>query len=648
MKYFLGVFLLLSNLFCTAQWNPDTFVNLEVSSLITGDMQSVTTSDGKTWIIFQLNGANSWYIRAQLLDQSGNKLFGTDGIIICEQPTGNVARFINLCLDPSDNLILGFQYLVSGVVTAAITKINTDGSFPWGIGGTLLGQGQVPYPVLLTTGETVIAWDNTSGGDFTLYMQKVDAAGALVWPSPIHITVSGGNTIRAQLVANPGGYFTMLMQKKSGGIPSTLFAQRYNSDGIAQWASPVQISTLSTSIVRYYSIMVSADTTFVGYFGTSGSRSFSYVQRINPDGSLPWGMNGAPFSTYSTGTDPYQQTTNIAFYPGSNVIWATCTYSNTSQSQYGVYVQKFDKTSGAVLLDPLGKEVYPISSNLDTQEGAIGFFSSETPLFLTYDVNKKIKLNALSVTGDPAPWMGFPCEMSSTNTVFIKLRFAFNYNPSTGNAVAAWIENRDPSIFMYKPYAQNRNLFIIPVTLVDFNAVKNNTQVNLYWNTATETANKGFYIERSIDGINFKTLGFINSNAPGGNSLINQDYSFPDTKPLNGYNYYRLKQINIDGKFTYSKTRNIKFDNTDNIYINSIYPSPATNVLHVSVGSSIKANALVNMVDITGKVVNKTSVKLNEGDNSFDIDVSTLSKGIYVLKLVVGGKDMAIRKWTKQ
>lgn len=587
-----------------SQWNPDTFVNLEVAALGTGDLQTITTSDGKTWIAFYHNNGGNFDMRAQLLDVNGNKLLGNDGVLACDQTSGSATFVFNVCLDASDNLVIAFQYQVAGVNTAAVTKVNTDGSLPWGTAGVQLGAGLAPYPALLTTGEIAVAWNNNSPS--TIYLQKISTAGAMAFGSAVPVTVGASLTTRGQIVANPAGFFTLVFQRKIVGISTTLYAQRYDNSGVAQWTVPLQVSTLTTSGARYYSIVGDGDVTFFGYYASSGSRFFSYVQRINGDGTIPWGANGSVFSTYSTGSDPYQQTTNIAHLAGSAQIWGVCTYTNTAQSQSGVYVQKFNAATGAVMLDPLGKQVFPISTNMDTQAGKLWFLygTGELPLFITYDASYKIYLSVLAQDGGVFGG-SFPETMSATTATLAtpKGRFAFEYNVLSNQAVAVWYENRGTE---YRPYAQNRNLNIIPVTLVDFRAVKNSSQVSLYWNTATEINNKGFYIERSNDGIQFKTIGFVDTKAATGNSNANLDYSFYDITPAPALNYYRLKQTDFDGKFSYSKTVLVRYDKTGGLYINNIYPTPATTIMHVSMEAGKRSNAILFLIDMNGKTVNRS------------------------------------------
>ena len=90
MKQVYFTFLLLfSTIYCFAQWNINTSINLEVAGLNVADLQTANRTDGKTWIAFYNNNAGNYDMRAQLLDQSGNKLLGADGVLVCSQPSGS-------------------------------------------------------------------------------------------------------------------------------------------------------------------------------------------------------------------------------------------------------------------------------------------------------------------------------------------------------------------------------------------------------------------------------------------------------------------------------------------------------------------------------------------------------------------------------
>ncbi len=629
--YILIVAILIS-ITALAQWTPITSTNLEIAGMSVADQQVAHTSDGKTWIAFYSNNAGNYDMRAQLLDGNGNKLLGNDGVLVCNQTSGSATFVFNICLDASDNLIIAFQYQVLGVNNAVVMKVNTDGSLPWGSLGNVLAPGLAPYPVVLTTGEIAVAWNNSSPS--TIYIQKLTAAGAIIWGSPVAVTVGATLTTRGQLLANPGGYFTMIFQRKGSGISTTLFCQRYNNDGVPQWVSATQLSTQTTSGARYYSVLAEKDTCYVGYYASGGSRFYAYLQRINPDGSLPYTGNGAPFSSYGgISSDPYQQTINIAKTPGSAIAWGVCTYSNTAQSQYGVFVQKFDASSGTRLLPAVGKEVYPISTNFDTQTGVLALIN-DAPVFMSYDVNYKIYAARLDANGDFV-WPGNRVELSSTNAggSTPKGRFAFT-SMINNQSVAVWYENRG---IEYRSYAQNITADgltgVLPVSFGDFNIMRKNNSALLVWTTETENNNRGFYVERSVDGIVFTSLQFVASKAMGGSSSQKLVYSFTDYYPRTAKNYYRTRQEDFDGKNNLSKTLLLNFDKKAALYLNSIYSSRGSNLLVLNIQSQMTARANIDIYASNGTKVSSINTSLREGNNSFTINIYNLAKGVYILNV---------------
>jgi hypothetical protein len=577
-----------------------------------------------------------------LLDADGNKLLGPDGLAVTTQASGSATFVFNVCMDKNNNLIIAHQVEIAGTPTTVLCKVNMDGSLPWG-DGVVLGAGLAPYPALLTTGELSVAWINWNTN--TLNMQKISPSGTPVWASPVIVKVGTTNTTRGQIVANPGGYFTMVFQKKGTGNSSTIFAQRYDNDGLPQWTAPVQISLIYTAQSRYFSILGDGDVTYYGYYASSGSRFFSYVQRINADGTLPWGANGSPFSNYSTGSDPYQQSTNIAHVSGSPYVWGTCTYSNTLQSQNGVYVQKFDAATGAVLLNPLGKEVFPISANMDIQAGKLAL-AEDAPVLMSYDVNYKIYATRLNGNGDFV-WPGNRVELSSTTASpgNGKLRFCFS-DLINNRVVGIWSENRGVE---NRGYAQCiTSAGVLAVKLTDFNALLKGKSVNLFWNTSTEINSKGFFVERSGDGTSFKAIQFVPTKAPNGNSALSLTYSVTDDAPIAGNNYYRLNQVDVDAQNYYSKTIFVKTGKEPALVLDAMYPTAATAVLHLMVSSYKQRDLHYAVVDAMGKNLMQRVVILNEGKQGFDIDVASLPKGMYTLKLFDSDGNVVTRPWIKK
>jgi hypothetical protein len=450
MKYFLLFATAFSiTIFGNAQWNSNTSVNLQVSSLPMSDMQSLTTSTGRTWIAFYHENNGNYDMRAQLLDVDGTKLLGADGMLVDNKPSGTATFVFNICKDADDNLIVAYQDQRSGQLAAVAYKVSQTGTHLWSSSGVVIGPGLAPYPAVLSTGETVVAWIESTTN--TLQIQKIATNGTLAWSTPVSVLVGTSLTTRGQLVPNLNGAFTMIFQRRGFGISTTLYAQRYTSSGSAVWSAPVQLSTETTSGARYYSVAGEADITYCGYYSAQGSRFNSWLHRINPDGTLPYGGNGSNFSTATSSSDPYQQMTNIALNPGSLYVWSVCSYSNTSQSQYGVYVQKFLKETGARLLSNTAQNIYPISAALDTHAGNVSLVD-DAPMFMSYDANYKIYVTRLDGNG-AFVWSGNRIEISSTTAALGSPKGRFNFTGLSNNqAVGVWAETRNG---IQNAYAQN-------------------------------------------------------------------------------------------------------------------------------------------------------------------------------------------------
>jgi hypothetical protein len=178
--------------------------------------------------------------------------------------------------------------------------------------------------------------------------------------------------------------------------------------------------------------------------------------------------------------------------------------------------------------------------------------------------------------------------------------------------------------------------WILPVTLVNFRGEAAGNSNRLLWTTATETNNRGFELERSADGRTFSTIALVNSKSADGNSNMPIHYSYNDSRPMGGDNYYRLKQVDKDGRFSYSNIIMMS-RKVDAITLGRIYPNPATNTLNLVIASpSAEAVSLV-VTDLGGKVVVRQALQLRQGANTHRLNVGQLAQGSYFVKVVCAG-----------
>ena len=179
----------------------------------------------------------------------------------------------------------------------------------------------------------------------------------------------------------------------------------------------------------------------------------------------------------------------------------------------------------------------------------------------------------------------------------------------------------------------------LPVVLNNFTAQKNNKSVLLKWSTSSEINSAAFVIERSNDAVNYQEIATVKA---AGNSSQNLSYSTIDAQPnLSDVNYYRLKQIDADGKFTYSLIQAVDFKIADNATIN-VFPNPVTGD-HITVSLADNKNITnISVIDILGRTISNRNNIQSKGDYSLPIDM--LQKGAYIIKITSDGGQTYYRK----
>ena len=174
----------------------------------------------------------------------------------------------------------------------------------------------------------------------------------------------------------------------------------------------------------------------------------------------------------------------------------------------------------------------------------------------------------------------------------------------------------------------------LPIKLVSFEAVAKPAlqQVQTTWVTSLEIDNDYFTVERSTDGVNFNEIGHVNGN---GTTTISHNYRFNDIKPLMGISYYRLKQTDFDGDYTYSHTVAVTMTEDGAL---RMYPNPTDNQVHIAVSNP---GNFVHIVihDINGRTMFERNYDGNNGDEQLVMlelkDI--LASGIYMVNVTTNG-----------
>lgn len=174
----------------------------------------------------------------------------------------------------------------------------------------------------------------------------------------------------------------------------------------------------------------------------------------------------------------------------------------------------------------------------------------------------------------------------------------------------------------------------LPVQLVSFGARLIGNDVKLNWSTATEKNNRGFYIERSDNGIDFNEIGFVKGF---GNTNIKQYYTFSDVNPFNGIQtlYYRLRQVDRDESYVYSRTIPVNVENNENNML--LFPNPATSFTQVEFVAN-GTPATIEVKDLNGRLVYELVLNTTDGVNTVFInELNGFDAGVYVVSIKNNG-----------
>jgi len=172
----------------------------------------------------------------------------------------------------------------------------------------------------------------------------------------------------------------------------------------------------------------------------------------------------------------------------------------------------------------------------------------------------------------------------------------------------------------------------LPIELIFFRGNTGKSGTQLIWQTATEIDNSHFSIQRSANGSDFTEIGEVKG---AGTSYEPQEYTFTDERPLPGKNYYRLKQVDFDGKYSFSPVVSATFGKTRQM---TLAPLPATETLNIQLENPTKDDGIWQVYDMNGRLLLSGEMLAESSEQSINID--GLPEGAYVLRLTAGQEVM--------
>jgi len=175
---------------------------------------------------------------------------------------------------------------------------------------------------------------------------------------------------------------------------------------------------------------------------------------------------------------------------------------------------------------------------------------------------------------------------------------------------------------------------LAPVSLMSFDAQRSGRVNNLKWTTSQEVNAAKYVIERSSDARNFTPIGEV---IAAGNSTSAKDYRFVDAAPVKGINYYRIRMIDNDNAYKLSVIRNVKNLGVADMAIN---PNPVLQQMNVNLEAEVAEKATLLITDLSGRKMYSGLVNVIAGSNNFEIPVSQLAKGSYIVTIQLNGQSL--------
>ena len=629
-----------------AQWSSDPTVNLMIADT-TGEQdlpKSVSCPDGSTYISWFDSRGGSYAVYMQRLNPEGVKLWGSQGLLISNNPQNSSLVDYDLTCDAQSNAIVVFTDIRSGDLDVFAYKISPAGQFLWGANGVALssGTGYEANPTVAVTsdGNVVVAWIYAVN-PYKVYMQKLDATGAKQWGATplIYGSATEGYNF-PKIVPSDNGSVIVSHKVTTGNFPAQtvkLAAQKFNSSGVAQWGTGgVWVQSLGKvmAFTAQYSESDGANGVIVAWHDDRNSINLqsAWVQRVKSDGTLAFPANGAECATTS-GIHKWNPV--AAKLTGSDEVMAFWRFTNSDQNQDGLAVQKFN-ASGVRQFTDDGITLRAMTGTANIVGYDLAAISNSA--YIVYNVGNSAGLSntvqGLMINSSGTNAWGSTLPLSSLVSDKGRLQMVKDISDA---GLAFWTDKRVGNGIYGQKINTNGTLgnVIVPVELTSFSSVISGNSVTLEWSTATETNNAGFTLERkSASGSWIKAAEIQGA----GTSTKPVEYRFSDNNLTPGTYNYRLIQRDFDGRETiYSLLNEIVISVPGQFELGQNYPNPFNPTTVIRFSLPVSGMTSLKVYNETGEEVATLVDGVREAGNyEINFDARGLSSGVYFYTLSSG------------
>ncbi len=465
--------------------------------------------------------------------------------------------------------------------------------------------------------EVTVNTDNTSGGTQTTGLQHLAVSVEQLTGSTSEVTVYRDGVQLFQSTVNDiiddsDGLDWVVGQDWDGvATPSDYFEG--SIEELRLWST---VRTADEIRQNNHLIVDGLDTDLIGYWqfneNTGTDTENAITSNIASLTGSTWSSSMAPVGTGESNTATINTDGTTVFGSGLSI-----TFNGVSGSFDVVVFEVSDLPAGI-----LPGDEYVLIESINNPFTIINTYGAGTftDATLTYNYGA-----GAFTESDPSNVFLFKRPSTSSDSWSTVIE-ATSVNPATGEAVF-------DNITSFSQTAFGAGDEVLPVTFGGFDVIRNNGVSHLQWKTLSERDNHKFEILSSIDGKNWGNIGEVTSKGINGNSDAPLNYSFEDNSSYPGHEiFYRLKQMDFDGKFSHSPI--VQIDNTYNQEkVFHLSPNPAINQLNIQISSNSIESAMVSVISLNGQTVLQQLINISTGITEQRLDISNLKSGLYIVKI---------------
>lgn len=501
------------------------------------------------------------------------------------------------------------------------------------------------------SGTQAIKGDMGSGSFYNLVIDKANATDTVELQTPVKVdgsVIFGSNTTNSTFNPSVGNVNHnnkgLIKTYSPAGGEVTLTVTNGSTDAIAGFATPQLNSAATTGYILTQGTRNSAQGGLERNINTAASYAYPIATVENGYNAVVLNFTAVPGGDilvkgkFNDGTD---NTDGSVGYIGSNGV------QGADNEGYNKHFASNPCNGGAeqwfIMQDGVKDHGYwsfaAAGNDQDFKYVAEMFPASFTMEGTEEDAMRAVKYAAAydaNVSESTIDW-GRDMEAVTNETDLL------SYSKNMGCYAGDGIPGGEYTGFGHMALKMGNGGTALPVELIYVKAdAKDNSSIVVSWATALEINNSGFGVQRSTDGKNFTTIGWV---AGGNNSTTTLSYSYNDKDvTANTIYYYQLKQVDNDGASEMSQIVSAQIggsNTTAPVVIGDIVPNPAVDYSRIAVSSAVAQDVTVAIYDMTGRIVSDNTQSVSAGTSNVIVDVTMLANGNYTTVIVANGKSFA-------